>query len=234
MSRDPVINPFGQAIGYPVANWQALTGPEHMVMTGRYCRLEPLSRAHFDGLWQCLMSDEAQDTWTYLMDHPASRAEFDAWLNKRVDSTDPLFFAILDQQTGAVLGQASYLRIDRKEGAVEVGWLHYSPTLQRSRIATEAMYLMMKQAFAWGYRRYEWKCNSLNAPSCRAAVRLGFTFEGIHRQVRVDRGHNRDTAWYSILDHEWPRISVELGRWLSPDNFAPDGQQRSRLDLSAA
>jgi len=142
---------------------------------------------------------------------------------------DPLFFAIVDKASGDTIGSCSYLRIDAANGVIEVGWLRFSPRLQRTLAATEAMYLMMKQAFAWGYRRYEWKCNALNAPSMRAAERLGFTFEGIFRQARVNWGLNRDTAWFSLLDSEWPANCAALEAWLDAANFDAAGKQRRTL-----
>ena len=140
-------------------------------------------------------------------------------------SNDPLFFAIIDQSTNCAVGVASYLRIDPNSGSIEVGHINYSPLLQRTPGATEAMYLMMKNAFELGYRRYEWKCNALNAPSRIAAERLGFSFEGIFRQAGVIKGRNRDTAWYSVIDPEWPALREAFVKWLEPSNFDPKGQQ---------
>ena len=142
---------------------------------------------------------------------------------------DPRFYAVVDRRDGQPLGFASYLRIFPDSGSIEVGHIHYSPRLQRSPTATEAMYLMMKTAFELGYRRYEWKCNDLNAPSHRAALRLGFTFEGIFRQHMIIKGRNRDTAWYSMLDTEWPKRKDSFERWLDPSNFDADGRQRVGL-----
>ena len=144
-------------------------------------------------------------------------------------SEDPLYFAIVDQGSGRASGLASYLRIDPPHGVIEVGHLAFSPLLQRTAAATEAMYLMMQNAFALGYRRYEWKCDSLNAASRRAAERLGFRFEGIFRQAVIYKGRSRDTAWYSIIDAEWPALHGALARWLEPGNFGADGRQRVSL-----
>lgn len=168
--------------------------------------------------------------WTYLPVGPfASLVEYRTWLEAKQASDDPLFFAIVDTATGLTVGVASYLRIDPANGVVEVGHLQYSPLLQRTAAATEAMHLMMKQAFELGYRRYEWKCDALNEASRRAAERLGFTFEGIFRQAIVYKGRNRDTAWYSIIDAEWPRLDAAYRRWLDPGNFDENGRQRSSL-----
>ncbi len=142
---------------------------------------------------------------------------------------DPLFFTIMDCAGNKPLGLASYLRIDPRSGSIEVGHLAYSPLLQRTAAATEAMYLMMSRAFELGYRRYEWKCDALNAPSRSAAQRLGFTFEGIFRQATVVKGRSRDTAWFAIIDQDWPAIREAFIRWLSPANFDAAGRQRSPL-----
>lgn len=150
-------------------------------------------------------------------------------MNSFCNGSDPLFYAIIDATTKKAIGIASYLRIDHKNGAIEVGHLAYSPLLKRTRAATEAMYLMMRHAFELGYRRYEWKCNALNLPSRAAAERLGFTFEGVFRQAAVIKGHNRDTAWYSIIDKEWPKLKHAFEEWLAEDNFDTDGVQKISL-----
>jgi RimJ/RimL family protein N-acetyltransferase len=142
---------------------------------------------------------------------------------------DPLFFAIVDRTTSAPLGVASWLRIDPRAGSIEVGHLHFSPRLQRTPHATEAMFLMMQRAFELGYRRYEWKCDALNAPSRAAAQRLGLSFEGVFRQAWVVKGRNRDTAWYAAIDTEWPALRAAFTPWLDPANFDAAGRQRTRL-----
>ena len=158
-----------------------------------------------------------------------------AWLRGVAAKADPQFYAIVDERSGRALGLASYLRIDPAAGSVEVGWLHFSPALQQSRLATAAMALMMANAFALGYRRYEWKCNALNKPSWRAALRLGFSYEGTFRQNRVDKGRSRDTAWFSVIDSEWPALQACFARWLAEENFDEAGRQRLRLsDLTTA
>lgn len=151
------------------------------------------------------------------------------WLRECAAKTDPQFYTIFDEHGELPLGLASYLRIDPQAGSIEVGWLHFSPALQRSRLATAAMALMMTNAFALGYRRYEWKCNALNKPSWQAALRLGFSYEGTFRQNRVDKGRTRDTAWFSVIDSEWPALQDCFARWLAPDNFDEHGRQRLRL-----
>ena len=221
---------MGQPLGMVVDNWQGAQPPQRVTLAGRYCRVEPFSRAqHAANLRAALAQDTDGAGWAYLMPRPQSDAEWDAWFAMMEDSRDPLFFAIVDQVSGRAVGSCSYLRIDAPNGVIEIGWLRFSPLLQRTAMATEAMYLLMQQAFAWGYRRYEWKCNVLNAPSMRAAVRLGFTFEGTFRQARVNWGLNRDTAWFSLLDSEWPANRAALLAWLDAANFEQDGRQRQSL-----
>lgn len=227
----PRRNEFGQPVGPEVPDWQAPPRPPRAIMTGRFCRLEPLDAArHAAALHAACALDRDGRMWTYLFDGPfATEVGFRAWLERRERSEDPLFFAIVDAATGRATGLASYLRIDPPHGVVEVGHLAFSPLLQRTTAATEAMYLMMRNAFALGYRRYEWKCDALNGPSRQAAERLGFRFEGIFRQAIVYKGRSRDTAWYAVIDREWPALARGFEQWLHPDNF--DSQGRQRLGL---
>ena len=224
-------NDLGQPIGPPVADWKPLPRPSHDAMHGRYCRLEPLDAArHAADLHDAYSLDRDGRMWTYLFSGPfTTRDEYRAWVESRQGSQDPLFFAVVDAAIGRATGVASYLRIDPAHGVVEVGHIAFSPLLQRTRAATEAMYLMMRHAFALGYRRYEWKCDALNAPSRRAAERLGFTFEGIFRQAVVYKGRSRDTAWYSIIDSEWPGRETAFLAWLDPSNFETDSRQKRPL-----
>jgi len=195
-------------------------------MPGCWCRLEPLALDHATELYQAACADTSGHSWTYLPYGPfRSQAEYTAWIAERADGSDPLFFAIVDTPTGRALGVASYLRIDPANGVIEVGHLYFSPALQGTTAATEAMYLMMRHVFDLGYRRFEWKCDSLNAPSRRAALRLGFQFEGIFRQAIVVKGRNRDTAWFSVIDGEWPHLRTRFEEWLAPQNFDAKGRQ---------
>jgi RimJ/RimL family protein N-acetyltransferase len=192
----------------------------------------PLSFAeHADALYEAYSADAEGRLWTYLPYGPfADRPAFDAWLQASAASQgDPLFFTIIDHATQRPGGVCSYLRITPAAGSIEIGHLAYAPRLQRTTAATEAMFLLMRHAFELGYRRYEWKCNALNAPSRYAAERLGFQFEGIFRQAAVVKGRNRDTAWYSIIDQEWPALHRAFIQWLSPANFDADGRQRRSL-----
>jgi len=200
-------------------------------MHGRYCRVEPLEPTrHAVELHEANSLDREGRMWTYLFSGPfASLDEYRAWLEARQSSEDPLFFAFVDAARGHAVGLGSYLRIDPAHGTVEVGHLPFSPLMQRTRVATEAMYLMMKTAFDLGYRRYEWKCDSLTAGSRRAAERLGFRFEGIFRQAIVYKGRSRDTAWYSVIEKEWLALDAAFRAWLDPANFDPAGRQRRAL-----
>jgi len=235
MSRTPT-NELGQPVGPPVPGWKGVERPPRAVMAGRYCRVEPIDRArHAEDLYRANALDPSNRNFTYLSVGPFD--SFDAyaqWMTSARASEDPLFHAIIDAGTGKAVGIASYMRIDPANGVIEVGHLNYSPLLQRKPAATEAMYLMMKRAFELGYRRYEWKCDSLNAASRAAAQRLGFSYEGVFRQAGVYKGRSRDTAWYAIIDGEWPELERAFARWLDPANFDAQGTQRERLsDLTA-
>lgn len=225
------VNPFGQAIGAPVDTVFPRPRPPRSAMTGRYCRLVPVSPDHAADLFAAYAAAPDDRSWTYLpLERFTSQAETRAWLETAAQSEDPLYFTVLDPE-GRALGTASFLRIDPNSGVIEVGFINFSPLMQRSRASTEAMFLMMARAFdELGYRRYEWKCDDLNAPSRQAALRLGFTYEGTFRQATHYKGRNRDTAWYSILDSEWPRLRARFEAWLDPSNFTARGVQRCRLD----
>jgi RimJ/RimL family protein N-acetyltransferase len=229
-------NHFGQPIGDPVANWTPRARPPLTPMLGRLCRLESLDAAtHAAALHAAFTADREGRNWTYLPYGPfASAAEYSAWVESVQSRDDPVFYAIVDLATQRPVGVSSYLRIDPAMGTIEVGHLSYAPALQQTPASTEAMYLMMRRAFdELGYRRYEWKCDSLNAPSVAAAKRLGFHFEGTFRQAVVIKGRNRDTAWLSILDGEWPALRSAFERWLDPANFDATGAQRRRLGAVA-
>jgi len=224
-------NALGQPIGPELPGWRPPPRLPRQVLAGRFCRVEPLDVArHARQLYEANALDTDGRMWTYLFSGPfASLEEYLRWIEPRPASEDPLFFAFVDAASSRAVGLGSYLRIDPANGSVEVGHLQYSPLLQRTPAATEAMYLMMRQAFELGYRRYEWKCDALNARSRRAAERLGFSFEGIFRQAIVCKGRNRDTAWFSILDREWQALEAGYRAWLDPANFAADGRQRRSL-----
>jgi RimJ/RimL family protein N-acetyltransferase len=224
-------NALGQPVGPPLPDWKSPPHPPRTAMAGRLCRVEPLDPArHGDELWAANALDEDGRNFTYLSGGPfATREAYFAWLNDFCRGDDPLFHAIVDAASGTAVGVASFMRIDPRNGVIEVGHINLSPLLQRRPAATEAMYLMMKRAFELGYRRYEWKCDSLNAPSRAAAQRLGFSFEGIFRQAIVYKGRSRDTAWYSVIDGEWPALRTAFERWLEPANFDAAGNQLTSL-----
>jgi RimJ/RimL family protein N-acetyltransferase len=225
-------NEFGQPIGAALPQWTPRPHPPRTSIAGRFCRIEPLdAAAHSDDLFDCIGAPANNDgRWTYLPYGPfETRDAFQEWIRTSVASCDPVFFAIVDPQ-GRAIGVAAYMRIDSVNGVIEVGHLNFSRALQRTAAATEAMYLMMRRALdELGYRRYEWKCDSLNAPSRRAAERLGFAYEGLFRQAIVYRQRNRDTAWYSITDAEWPSRKAAFEAWLAPGNFDEAGVQRKPL-----
>lgn len=225
------INRFGQPIGSDLSDWSAPPIPPSKVLLGRWCSVEPLD-VDRDGeqLYEIFVTESEPQNWTYLAYGPfADRASFISWLSEIENNVDPMFVVVRDSQSGFVGGLASYLRIAAQAGTIEVGHIHLSDRLKQTTLATEAMYLMMRNAFQLGYRRYEWKCDALNAASRRAAERLGFRFEGIFRHATVYKQRNRDTAWYSIIDHEWPTIESNFDRWLAPENFDSEGRQRISL-----
>jgi len=225
------LNPLGQPVGFPVADWTPPPFPSAEPMEGRFCRLEKLdAERHAPSLFAANSVDADGQMWTYLGYGPFESEEtYSAWVDEMSRKSDPLFFAIIDRSSGRAIGVASYLRIDPRAGSIEVGHLAYSPLLQGTSAATEAMFLMMTRAFDFGYRRYEWKCDALNAPSRAAALRLGFTFEGIFRQAIIVKDRNRDTAWFSIIDKEWPARRRAFQQWLDPANFDPQGVQLTKL-----
>lgn len=225
-----------QPVGFALDNWKPPPYPPREPMVGCFCRVELLdSDCHAAHLYDANALDAEGRNWTYLPYGPfESFRDFLGWMNENCRGSDPLFHAIIDNTTGKAVGVASYLRITPASGSIEVGHINYSPLLQRTPAATEAMYLMMKRAFELGYRRYEWKCDALNAKSRAAAQRLGLSFEGVFRQATVYKGRNRDTAWYAAIDREWSALEDAFSRWLDPTNFDEHGKQRTSLtDLTA-
>ncbi|MFC3613981.1 GNAT family N-acetyltransferase [Lutimaribacter marinistellae] len=215
--------------GHLVRGWTAPPRPDGAVLSGRYARLEPLDPdAHAALLYDAFAGHDW--VWDYMPVGPfASAAQFHRWMRDAVTQDDFCFYAIRDLEQDAWGGFASLMRISPEAGSIEVGFIAMAPLLQRTRAATEAMALMMEWAFAAGYRRYEWKCDALNMPSRRAAQRLGFSYEGIFRQAVIVKGRNRDTAWFAVIDKEWPALREAFSVWLSPSNFDAAGQQKERL-----
>lgn len=224
-------NALGQPIGSVVRGWNAPPRPQRESIQGLRCALEPLSLdAHANTLYESNALDTNGRNWTYLAYGPFdTQAEYRRWIEASSASTDPLFYTVVESETHKAIGVVSYLSIHPSDGSIEIGHLNFSPLLQRTSAATEATYLMMERAFALGYRRCEWRCDALNKSSRKAAQRLGFSFEGIFRQATVYKGRSRDTAWYSVIDNEWPSLQEAFTRWLAPTNFTAKGEQKLRL-----
>ena len=219
-------------LGAALTHWRGVDAPRRDPIDGRFVRIEALDPdVHGDALYGALAEAGNSRLWTYVPFGPfASKHDWQSWLHAVAAEDRSLYHALLDARSGEALGIAAYLRIQPEHGVMEVGSIVYAPRMQRTRHGTEAMYLLMARAFdELGYRRYEWKCNALNAASRNAAERLGFRHEGVFRQARVDKGRNRDTAWYSIIDSEWPNLKQRFGKWLDDRNFDGEGQQKLGL-----
>ncbi len=215
-------------LGTPLPDWKPATLPAHETLRGRYCELQPLEISHAGWLWDVI--EDHPELWFYLPDGPfESGGAFLRWIEAQLARDDAMFWTICDA-AGEAVGLCAFLRVDLDNGSIEVGHIVFSPVLQRTRAATEAMVLLMGAVFSNGFRRYEWKCNALNKPSRNAARRLGFRFEGTFRQASVVKQHSRDTDWFSILDGEWEGQTKAFERWLSPGNFDASGRQIRRLE----
>ena len=232
MYNKEFINNTKLLIGEHVPNWTKKPFPSRAKMKGQYCCVEILDvEKHAEDLFNAYSGDMNNQDWTYLPYGPfGNQKAFTEWLSKECISNDPLFHTIIDKSNNKVVGMASYLRINPNDGVIEVGHIHYSKFMQKKPIGTEVMYLMMKRVFdELKYRRYEWKCNALNLRSCVAARRLGFKFEGIFKQHMISKNRNRDTAWFAIIDKDWPRIKKNFIKWLDKNNFNEDGSQKVSL-----
>lgn len=227
-------NTFNQPIGDEIESFKEPNMPSIDMIEGKYSKLEHLNESHIDQLFALLCSPENDANWTYLPHEPIhDKASFTLLIEERIISKDPYFFAIVDKETHQALGIMSLLRINPKASTIEVGHIHYSSLLKRTRIATEVQYLLAQYVFeTLKYRRYEWKCDSYNAPSKHAAERLGFKYEGTFRQALVYKGRNRDTNWFSIIDKEWPSIKKHYEEWLDESNFNQDGTQINKLSMN--
>ena len=215
-------------------NWHGVPRPDRVVLDGRYARLEPLDAArHAGDLMASAQEPGGDERFRYLFEGPpADAAAFALWVDNASRSADPLFFAVVDRSTGRAEGRQALMRIEPAHGVIEIGSILWGPAIARSRVATEAFYLSACFVFeTLGYRRFEWKCNDLNEPSKRAATRFGFTFEGTFRQHMVVKGESRDTAWFAILDRDWPRLKAGYEAWMVPQNFDTDGRQKTRLSF---
>ena len=205
--------------------------PQRTVLAGRYVRLEPLDPRHAADLYRAASAPGADQRFQWLLEHPpADETELAQWVTSAAAKDDPLMFAVVDAETGRAGGRQALMRIVPEHGVIEIGSIMWGPDIVRSRRATEALYLFARHIFEdLGYRRFEWKCNALNEPSRRAAARFGFAYEGTFRQHMIVKGRSRDTAWFAMLDGDWPRLRAEYERWLEPSNFDADGGQRTRL-----
>lgn len=229
MSR---VNEYGQLIGEAMPNWTTRRHPEGVTLTGRTCRVEPLHRKHIDDLFAAFSQAPDGRDWTYLIhiDRCDNIDAFREYIESIIPSTDPQFYAVINLGTGKAVGFYSLLRIDPKNGAIEIGHISFSPLLKQTIQSTEAQFLMMAYAFEQlGYRRYEWKCDAFNEPSRKAAIRLGFNFESIFRNGSIYKNRSRDIAWFSIIDKEWPARKAAFESWLAPENFDKDGRQIKSL-----
>jgi len=227
-----IFNAYGQPIGAPVEDWSPRPPPPAVPMFGRYCRLERLDPArHVAELHAAHRMAADESNWTYLMVGPfKTLAAYDKFLRDEAAKTDPFHHTVIDAVTGKAVGMANFMRIDQANGVIEIGHVVYSPLLQQKPAGTEAIYLLLRRAFdELGYRRVEWKCDSLNTLSRRAAERYGFRHEGVFRQATVYKGRSRDTAWFSMVDKDWPLARAAFERWLSPENFDAAGLQRRTL-----
>ena len=231
------VNEYGQAIGEPMPQWQPARAPGDQPMTGRYCRLERVDvERHADDLYEAYSAAPDGRDWTYLPVGPFdTREAYRDFLTSCAASPDPLHHTVIDLATGKAIGTLSLMRIDKANGVIEVGFVVFSQRLQKTRMATESLFLLMQRIFdELGYRRFEWKCDALNAPSRAAAARFGFTYEGIFRQAVTYKGRNRDTAWFSIIDSEWPALRAGFAHWLDEANFDAQGTQRRTLQACIA
>lgn len=227
------MNEWGQPIGFSIKSRKPPSFPQGIVLEGRFSRLERFRSDHpIEELYEAFVRKQDESRWTYLPYGPFENfSDFQKWVHQFALEREPLFYLIFSNQTQKPLGLASYTRIDQENRVIEIGHLHFSEGLQQQTAATEAMFLMMAHVFELGYRRYEWKCDSLNLPSCRAAQRLGFSFEGVFRQARIYKGRNRDTAWFSIIDSEWTQLRRIYEIWLEPTNFDSNGFQKKSLSV---
>ncbi|MDB5925000.1 MAG: uncharacterized protein JWN13_3936 [Betaproteobacteria bacterium] len=215
-----------------LSDWQPRPRPARVALQGTFCRLEALDpERHANDLFAASMAPGAEERFRYLFDSPQDRPGFDGWIAKAAASEEPLFFAVIDMSTQRCEGRQALMRATPEHGVIEVGNVLWGPAISRTRVATEALFLHARYVFdELGYRRFEWKCNSRNEPSMRAALRFGFTYEGTFRQHMVHKGTNRDTAWFAMLDRDWPSHRKTFERWLHSNNFDRRGKQKARLE----
>lgn len=231
--KENELNEFKQNVGFTVDQWQPRKYPEKVILKGQYCNLIPLNvNEHAEELLKILSFENRGESWTYLPYGPfLSIEEFKDWLNIKCQEYDTFLYAISATDKNNLLGMCGYSRICREHGVIEIGHLHFSNLLKRTRLATEAIYLMMSYVFDdLLYRRCEWKCHVLNEASKRAAERFGFQFEGVFRQSHVYKNRSRDTAWFSVIDQEWPQLKIKFQKWLDANNFDEQGRQKLKFN----
>ncbi|EKT62029.1 GNAT family N-acetyltransferase [Providencia burhodogranariea] len=225
-------NEFNQEVGAPIPEWKNKQYPVRVTLKGNHCTVEALKLAHANELYNAINLDTDDSYWTWLTREPIkNKSDFSQWVEHVISVDDPIFYVVIDHKTNQPIGYFALMRIDPNNGVVEVGHVHFSKLLRGTIMSTEAHWLLMNYVFTdLKYRRYEWKCNSLNVPSRNAALRLGFKYEGRFRQSMVVKGHNRDTDWLSIIDSEWHIVNQSIKQWLSPSNFDLMGNQLRSLN----
>lgn len=207
--------------------------PKRLVLDGLYTRLEPLGPAHADDLFAAASVPDAAQRYAYLPSYPPESVEaVQAWITGQQGLADPIVFAVVDKASGRAGGWQQLMRIEPAHGVIEIGYVYWGPAVAKTRLATETLYLLARHVFEdLGYRRFEWKCNNANEPSKAAARRFGFQFEGVFRQHMIVKGQSRDTAWFAMLDGDWPKLKAGYERWLKPENFDANGTQRTKLSF---
>lgn len=228
------VNKYGQPVGEPL-DFKPPPYPKNVHLKGKYCEIVPMDRKYaadlYESNFKSFPREEAEKRWTYMLSEPpANVEEYTEWYDYATDAEGFVYLTVLDLKTGKPVGTYSYLRIEPSLGTIEVGNVNFSLSMSGTPISTEAQYLLMKHAFELGYRRYEWKCDSCNAPSRKAAARLGFTYEGMFRNWFPYKGRNRDTTWFSVTDYEFPKLEAAFKAWLDPSNFNEDGTQKVKLE----
>ncbi|MNG51903.1 ribosomal-protein-L7/L12-serine acetyltransferase [compost metagenome] len=224
-------NIYGQPVGFSLPEWQPVSLPDPSPLNGQYCNLLPLEISHCEGLFHAFSMAEDDRDWTWLAaERPVCLQEMMFWLKNKIEDSSLVSWAVTDIKSAMPVGIVCFSNMDPVNGALEIGHVTWSPLMQRTAMGTEAIYLLLHNAFSLGYRRVVWRCDSLNEASRKAAERMGFIFEGRFRQAMIRKQRNRDTDWLSVIDTEWPVIEQSLAGWLSPENFTEDGVQKLRLE----
>lgn len=226
------LNQYGQPVGFALPDWQPLASPPAIALNGRFCTLAPLNIAHSHDLFAAFSLALDDRDWTWLgATQPASVAEMESWISGKCRDSGLVSYAVIDHRTQLAAGAVCFANIDGPNGAIEIGHVTWSPLMQRNVLGSEAIFLLLQQAFGLGYRRVAWRCDSTNLASRRAAERLGFTYEGRFRQAMTRKQRNRDTDWLSMIDGEWPQVEHALSAWLAVDNMDAHGHERQKLSV---